>query len=164
VVAALSLGGNMGDVTRTFRHALDRLAAAPGVRVTARSRVYCTPAWGRTDQPDFLNLAALVETRLAPRDLLALCLAIEKECGRVRLERWGPRTLDIDILTYGDRHIEEPGLTIPHPRMTERAFVLVPLAEIAPDMIVAGARVGDLAAGIDRTGIVPDGEAAAGPA
>lgn len=154
-LAALSLGGNVGDVAASFAHALRRLDEASGVKVEARSSVWRTRAWGKEDQPDFRNMCALVRTSLPPRALLDLCLAIETERGRVRAERWGPRTLDIDVLTYGDETIDEPGLTIPHPRLTERAFVLAPLAEIAGEMRVNGAtirewraRVGD--AGVER--------------
>lgn len=150
--AALALGGNVGDVAAAFREALAALEAS-GVRVVARSSVWRTPPWGKTDQPDFLNMAALVATRLPPHDLLTLCLDLESRAGRVRAERWGPRRLDIDLLTYGDLRLDDARLTLPHPRMAERAFVLVPLAEIAPDLRVAGARVADLAASVDRAGL-----------
>ena len=96
------------------------------------SSVYRTPPWGKLDQPDFLNMAALVETTLPARALLALCLEVERGLGRERRERWGPRLIDIDILTYGEATIDEPDLKVPHPRLTERAFALAPLAEIAP--------------------------------
>lgn len=138
VLAALSLGGNVGDVAAAFGYALDRLSAQSGVRLMSQSSVWRTRAWGKTDQPDFLNMAALVRTRLSPHELLALCLSIEKERGRERGERWGPRTLDIDVLTYGDAIINEPGLAIPHPRLHERAFVLAPLAQIAPELQIGG--------------------------
>lgn len=143
VLAALSLGGNEGDAREAFRHALRRLASTPGVDIVARSTVWRTPPWGKTDQPDFLNMAALVRVRLPARALLDLCLAIEAEQGRTRAVHWGPRTLDIDIIAYGDEVIDEPGLSIPHPRARERAFVLAPLAEIAPDLMIEGARVTD---------------------
>ena len=144
VVATLSLGGNEGDVTGAFRLALKRLASTPGVEVVARSGVWRTPPWGKTDQPDFLNMAAALRTRLSARGLLDLCQDIEREGGRQRHERWGPRTLDIDIITFGDAHVDEPDLVVPHPRAAERSFVLAPLAEIAPDARIGGARVADL--------------------
>lgn len=151
--AALSLGGNVGDVAQAMANALDALDASPGVRVTAKSSLWRTPPWGRTDQPDFLNMAALVETSLAPQDLLALCQRIEHAGGRERHERWGPRTIDIDIIVYDDIVSVENGLTLPHPRAHERAFVLVPLAEIAADWILPQGRVADLAQACDRAGM-----------
>jgi 2-amino-4-hydroxy-6-hydroxymethyldihydropteridine diphosphokinase len=156
-VATLSLGGNEGDVMKAFRLALDSLAATPGVEVVARSRVWRTPPWGKTDQPDFLNMAAALRTRLSARALLERCQDIEREGGRQRNERWGPRTLDIDIITFGDASIDEPDLVVPHPRAVERAFVLAPLAEIAPDARIGGARVADLLARLGLGGAQPLG-------
>ena len=156
VVAALGLGGNVGDVASTFVAALARLGAAPGVSLAALSSVYRTPPWGKRDQPDFLNLAALVETTLPARVLLALCLDVERGLGRERRERWGPRLIDIDILTYGEATIDEPGLETPHPRLTERAFALAPLAEIAPSLMVGGRTVADWLTRVDRAGIEID--------
>ena len=156
-VATLTLGGNEGDVMNAFRLALDSLAATPGVEVVARSRVWRTPPWGKTDQPDFLNMAATLRTRLSARALLERCQDIEREGGRQRHERWGPRTLDIDIITFGDAAIDEPDLVVPHPRAAERAFVLAPLAEIVPDARIAGARVADLLARLGLGGAQPLG-------
>ncbi|MCW1843919.1 2-amino-4-hydroxy-6-hydroxymethyldihydropteridine diphosphokinase [Prosthecomicrobium hirschii] len=150
--AYLGLGGNIGDVRATIAAAVDRLAAR-GATVIARSADYGTPPWGKLDQPPYVNACVALETALAPAALLALVLSIEQEFGRRRLEKWGPRTLDIDILTYDDRTVDLPGLVIPHPYMLERAFVVVPLAEIAADLIVKGERVGDVAERIDRAGI-----------
>lgn len=150
----LSLGGNLGDPVATIEAALDRLAAE-GAAVTARSRFFRTPPWGRTDQPAFVNLCAGLRTDLDPRALLGAIHRIERGLGRTRDLKWGPRPIDIDILTYDDVVLDEPGLTIPHPHMTERAFVLVPLAEIAPGRMVAGRSVADWAAVCDATGIVP---------
>ncbi|MDF2119060.1 2-amino-4-hydroxy-6-hydroxymethyldihydropteridine diphosphokinase [Roseiarcaceae bacterium H3SJ34-1] len=160
VLAALSLGGNVGDVPQAFIKALARLAAA-GAEIAACSSVWRTPPWGKTDQPDFFNIAVLVRTSLDPRALLALCLDIEKSAGRSRAERYGPRTLDIDILTYGDEVIDEPGLTIPHPRMLERAFVLVPLSEIAPEMQVEDAKISEALKSLAITGLKIDEAATA---
>lgn len=150
--AHLGLGGNIGDVRATIAAAVDRLDAR-GATVVARSADYETPPWGKLDQPPYVNACVAVETALGPDELLAAVLAIELEFGRRRLEKWGPRTLDIDILTYGDETIERPGLVVPHPYMLERAFVVVPLAEIAPDLVVRGRRIADVAAAIDTAGI-----------
>jgi 2-amino-4-hydroxy-6-hydroxymethyldihydropteridine diphosphokinase len=149
----LSLGGNLGDPAAAMGAALRMLDADPEVEVLAVSSLYRTPPWGRVDQPDFLNVAAAVSTRLAPRALLDLCLEAERRLKRVRLERWGPRLIDIDILMFGDLVLDEPGLEIPHPRMLERAFVLAPLAEIAPSLVLAGKGVMDRLADLDATGI-----------
>ena len=136
VFTTLSLGGNVGDVREAFRFALDRLALTEGVEVVATSSVYRTAPWGKTDQPAFLNMAALLRVSLSPRALLNLCLDIEQQRGRDRAEKWGPRTLDLDVLTYGEQVIAEEGLIIPHPHVHERAFVLVPLVEIVPDTLI----------------------------
>ncbi len=133
--------------------ALQRLDADLGVSVEAVSTVYRTPPWGKTDQPDFLNAAAELRTGLTPRALLDLCLGAERELKRVRAERWGPRLIDIDILLFGAQEIHESGLDIPHPRLTERAFVLVPLAEIAPELVLGGRQIADWIADIDAAGI-----------
>ena len=141
VEAALGFGGNLGDPVAAFAAALRALGAHPGVTALRLSSVYRTAPWGKLDQPEFLNMAALVETSLPARDLLALCLSVEREGGRERRERWGPRTIDIDILSYGSETLDEPGLQIPHPRIAERAFVLAPLAEIAPGLVIGGSTV-----------------------
>jgi 2-amino-4-hydroxy-6-hydroxymethyldihydropteridine diphosphokinase len=139
VEATLGLGGNLGDPVAAFAAALARLRDHAAVELKAVSSVWRTAPWGKLDQPEFRNLAVLIETALPAEELLRLCLAIERESGRERRERWGPRTLDIDILTYGGQVIDRPGLQIPHPRIAERAFVLAPLAEIAPAI-----RIGEL--------------------
>ncbi|MGX5737009.1 2-amino-4-hydroxy-6-hydroxymethyldihydropteridine diphosphokinase [Bosea thiooxidans] len=144
--AALAFGGNLGDPVAAFATALRSLRAHPAVTLGPLSSVYRTAPWGKTDQPEFLNMAALIETTLAPEDLLAFCLELERAGGRERGERWGPRTLDIDILAYGTEAIDRPGLQLPHPRIAERAFVLAPLAEIAPDRVIGGRSVAELLA------------------
>jgi 2-amino-4-hydroxy-6-hydroxymethyldihydropteridine diphosphokinase len=133
--------------------ALRMLDADAGTSVVAVSSLYRTPPWGKTDQPDFLNAAAEIRTSHEPRALLALCLDAERALKRERRERWGPRIVDIDILAFGRRFIREPGLEVPHPRIFERAFVLVPLAEIAPDLMVLGSLASDQLKSIDRAGI-----------
>jgi len=163
VVAYLSLGSNLGDRAAMLRRAVDAVAALPGTSVERLSDVYETRPWGPVPQPDFLNLAAAISTTLGPEELLRGLQAIEAALGRVRTVRWGPRTIDVDILLYGDIHMATPELTLPHPRMLERAFVLVPLAEIAPDLRVAGRSVvqhlralGDVSGQVRRLGPLRD--------
>ncbi len=153
--AGIGLGANLGDPVAAVRHALRALDELPDSRLLAASRLYRTPAWGRTDQPDYVNAAALLETRLDPQALLAQLLAIERSAGRQRDGlRWGPRVLDLDLLLYGERSINEPGLRVPHPHLHERAFALVPLAEIAADAPFPGhGRVGEALRGIDAAGV-----------
>ena len=153
VIAFLGLGGNIGDPAATMAAALRAIDADPACSVVAVSSLYRTPPWGKTDQPDFLNAAASISTALSPRELLSLCLEKERLLKRVRNERWGPRTIDIDILLYGDSAIDEDGLAIPHPRLAERAFVLVPLREIAPEIEIGGKSVDELVRRQDGTGI-----------
>jgi 2-amino-4-hydroxy-6-hydroxymethyldihydropteridine diphosphokinase len=148
----LGLGGNVGDPVATIGAALERLEAG-GVHITARSHWYRTAPWGVTEQPDFVNLCAAGRTALAPRALLALIHETEAALGRERRTRWGPRPIDIDVLTYGDETIDEPGLRVPHPHLTERAFVLVPLLDIAPDTLVAGRSLRDWSARVSHAGI-----------
>ena len=148
----LGLGGNVGDPAATIAAALARLEEA-GVIIAARSSLYRTAPWGKTDQPPFVNACAVARTDLHPRALLDRILTVESDLGRRRGERWGPRTIDIDILDYDGLALDEPGLTLPHPRLTERGFVLIPLAEIAPDRVVAGRPVRDWAAEADASGV-----------
>lgn len=140
VQACIGLGANLGDAAATLRQAIDALAVREGVVLRAMSRLYRTPAWGKEDQPDFINAAALLETSLAPRALLDLLLAVEAEFGRQRMEgeRWGPRTLDLDLLLYGDAVVDEPGLRVPHPHLHERAFALIPLLDVLPEARIPG--------------------------
>jgi 2-amino-4-hydroxy-6-hydroxymethyldihydropteridine diphosphokinase len=149
----LSLGGNLGDPADAMGAALRMLDVDAAIAVVAVSSLYRTPPWGKLDQPDFLNVAAELSTTLEPRVLLDRCLDAEHRLKRVREERWGPRLIDIDMLTYGDRVIHEAGLEVPHPRMLERAFVLAPLAEIAPGLKVAGRSVAERLARMDISGI-----------
>jgi 2-amino-4-hydroxy-6-hydroxymethyldihydropteridine diphosphokinase len=152
-VGTLGLGGNIGDPQAAMADALRRLDARNDCRVTEVSRLYRTPPWGKTDQADFYNCCAAVETLLGPHALLAACLGIERDMKRVRIERWGPRTIDIDILTYDSIKLDEDHLTIPHPRMTQRAFVLMPLADFAGDLVVEGRRVTEWLSEADGAGI-----------
>ena len=141
VRAYVGLGGNVGSAEDTLRAAIRAFDALPSTRLVSASRLYRTPAWGRVEQPDFVNAVAAIDTTLAPRALLDALLGIERAHGRERnadAERWGPRTLDLDLLLYGDAEIDEPGLHVPHPHLHERAFVLVPLCEIAPEAVIPG--------------------------
>ena len=153
--ALIALGGNVGDVRDTLDRAIAALCDGTAVRLIARSSDYCTPPWGVTDQPPFINRAIIVETALPPLDLLARAHTVERQFGRDRSreQRWGPRTLDIDLIDYKDAALDRPELTLPHPRALERAFVLVPLAEIAPDWRIAGIRIADALAKLDQAGI-----------
>jgi 2-amino-4-hydroxy-6-hydroxymethyldihydropteridine diphosphokinase len=153
--ALLGLGGNVGDVRAMLNEAIALFADGTEVRLLARSADYSTPPWGVTDQPAFVNLAIKVETDLSPRELLTRALNVERalDRDRTREQRWGPRTVDIDLLAYDDVMLSEPSLTLPHPRLFERAFVLVPLAEIAADRVIAGTRVRDALARLDASGI-----------
>ncbi len=153
VRAYLALGGNVGDVEQAFRTSLAALRAQAHVEVLKESAIYRTPPWGKTDQPDFLNMAAEIETDLSAHDLLDLCLTIERASGRVREERWGPRTIDLDIIAYDDQTIADERLTVPHPHAHERAFVLAPMADLAPDLMIAGKSVRDWLAQVDASGM-----------
>ena len=157
--AYLGLGSNLGDKRGMLDEAAARLGATPGVTVVARSGYYRTPPWGDTHQDWFLNAALALDTELPPHGLLSVCLGIERALGRVRERKWGPRSIDIDLLTYEGATIRDPDLVLPHPHLLERAFVLAPLAEIAPDLAVFGVPIADALAQLDRTGIerLPEG-------
>jgi len=153
--ALVALGGNVGDVRQTLVRAIAQFCDGNAVRLVARSSDYRTPPWGVTDQPPFINCCILTEVTMPPEALLARAQATERAFGRRRAEeqRWGPRTLDIDLIAYDDLTLDSRDLTLPHPRLFERAFVLVPLAEIAPDRMIAGIRVRDALAKVDPAGI-----------
>jgi 2-amino-4-hydroxy-6-hydroxymethyldihydropteridine diphosphokinase len=153
--ALIAMGGNLGSVRATLDRAVAAFCDGGEVRLLARSSDYRTPPWGMIDQPAFVNLCLVVATDLGPRTLLDRARRIETAFGRNRAEeqRWGPRTLDIDIVAYDQLAIDQEGLTLPHPRALERAFVLVPLAEIAPDRKIGGVTVADALARLDTTGV-----------
>ena len=158
VRAFVGLGGNLGEVETTLTEAMWALDSLPQTSIRAQSAFYRTPPWGNTEQPAFLNAVVELQTRLSPRVLLNLLLDIETRFGRIRDEgeKWGPRELDLDLLVYGEEQMDEPGLHLPHPHLHERAFVLVPLAEIAPSLEIVGVgKVRDLLKGVDITGIEP---------
>jgi 2-amino-4-hydroxy-6-hydroxymethyldihydropteridine diphosphokinase len=154
----LALGGNVGgesEVRDTLDRAIAALCDGIDTQLQARSSDYRTPPWGVTDQPPFINCAIIATTELSPPALLECAQEIERQSGRDRLRErhWGPRTLDIDLIAYDDVTKTTPTLTLPHPRALERAFVLVPLAEIAPDARILGVRIKDALARLDQTGI-----------
>jgi 2-amino-4-hydroxy-6-hydroxymethyldihydropteridine diphosphokinase len=153
--ALIALGGNVGDVRSTFDHAIELLCDGRAVRLEARSSDYRTPPWGVTDQAPYVNAVIVVATLLSPHDLLARAKETERTLGRERAreQRWGPRTIDIDLLAYGDVALNDADLTLPHPRLFERGFVLVPLAEIGPDRAIGGVLVRDAVARVDKSGI-----------
>ena len=153
--AFIALGGNVGDVRATFDRAIALLCDGTDVRLTARSSDYRTPPWGVTDQPPFINAVISVATVLTPHALLQRMQDCERGLGRDREHErhWGPRPIDLDLLAYDDVVLHDATLSLPHPRMFERAFVLVPLAEIAPDRVIGGIRVGDALERLDISGI-----------
>ncbi len=160
VVAYIGLGGNVGESATVLRAAVHRLMTVPRSRLFTVSRLYRTPAWGQTDQADFVNAVAALETALPPRALLDELLSIERDFGRERAaadnRRWGPRSLDLDILLYGDETIDEPGLRLPHPHLHERAFALVPLLDLVEDIDIPGhGSARQALAGVERGGIAP---------
>ena len=158
--AIIALGGNVGDVRATFKSAIADICTLAQAKLLARSSDYATPPWGEEQQPPFVNACIEIESKLAPHALLDLLQAVERKFGRDRTKerRWGPRTLDLDLIAYDDASIDQVELTLPHPRLFERAFVLVPLAEIAPDRVIRGRRVGEALKDLSTEGIerLPD--------
>jgi len=156
----IALGGNVGDVRATFRKAIANICGMTQAALLARSSDYITPPWGEEDQPPFINACIEIETSLDPHALLFSLHKVERKFGRDRDNetRWGPRTLDLDLIAYDDIRLDKPELTLPHPRLFERAFVLVPLAEIAPERVIAGRRIADALARLSTEGIqrLPD--------
>ena len=148
--AFVGLGANLGPKEVTILRAVDLLAAEEGIEVLELSELRETDPVGVVDQPEFLNGAVALRTSLSPRELLDVLLRVERELGRVRGARWGPRTIDLDLLVYGDQTVDEPGLRVPHPRLHERRFALEPLAELAPELEIPGlGRVADALARLD---------------
>jgi 2-amino-4-hydroxy-6-hydroxymethyldihydropteridine diphosphokinase len=152
--AFIALGSNLGDSKQQLLDAIEKLSNLPNSHVLARSHLYRTPPWGKLEQPDFLNAVVVLETPMLPHDLLDALLQIEREAGRLRNgERWGPRTLDLDLLHVACQTVNDERLTLPHPHISERAFVLLPLNELAPDLEIPGqGRVNDLLRAVDTQG------------
>jgi 2-amino-4-hydroxy-6-hydroxymethyldihydropteridine diphosphokinase len=155
--AYIGLGSNLDDPRSQVERAMDALAASSTISLMRRSRLYHSAAWGVRDQPDFVNAVVEIETALSARDLLETLLDLERRFGRIRnATRWGPRILDLDLLLYGDQTINVPGLRLPHPHLHERAFVLLPLADIAPQLKIPGrGTVASLLAKIDTNDCKP---------
>ncbi|RUL79868.1 2-amino-4-hydroxy-6-hydroxymethyldihydropteridine diphosphokinase [Dyella choica] len=155
--AYIALGSNLGDTRQHLLDAIEALAVLPQTEVLARSRLYRTPPWGVLDQPDFLNAVVAIETALAPHDLLEALLNIERAAGRQRNgDRWGPRTLDLDLLHVAGRTVNSERLTLPHPHIADRAFVLLPLHDVAPELEIPGqGKVANLLQGVDTHGCTP---------
>jgi 2-amino-4-hydroxy-6-hydroxymethyldihydropteridine diphosphokinase len=153
--AIIALGGNVGDVRATFKAAIVDICMLAQARLAARSSDYTTPPWGEEQQPPFVNACIEIETGLAPDALLGVLQTVERTFGRDRASerRWGPRTLDLDLIAYDDLALQTETLTLPHPRVLERAFVLVPLAEIAPERKIGGSNVKAALADISSAGI-----------
>jgi 2-amino-4-hydroxy-6-hydroxymethyldihydropteridine diphosphokinase len=137
----LGLGTNKGERESNLRRAVDLIEELPTVKLVATSAIYETAPWGYTEQNDFLNMCLKIRTDLAPKKLLAKLQQIEEKLGRIREERWGPRVIDIDILIYDNLQVETAQLTIPHPRIEERSFVLIPLQELEPDLVLNGSKI-----------------------
>src|ERR1700759_2539442 len=160
--AVIALGGNVGDVRSTFNKAIGNICGMTQAALIARSSDYATPPWGDEDQAPFINACIEIDTALDPHALLFVLHKVEQKFGRDRTKerRWGPRTLDLDLIAYDDVSLDKVELTLPHPRLFERAFVLVPLAEIAPDRLITGRRVKDALAAVSTDGIerLPDME------
>ena len=139
--AYISLGSNMGDKRAQIALALEHLDSTPSIKVVSRSHDYRTPPWGETDQDWFVNACAALDTSLSAQDLLSACLAIETRMGRTRTRKWGPRVIDIDVLDYEGQILKSDHLTLPHPHVLDRAFVLIPLVEIAGDLVISGQNI-----------------------
>ena len=153
--ALIGIGSNVGDKVGNIARAIDLLCADGAVRLVAMSRLYRSAPWGILEQDWFVNGAAAVATDVTPHDLLQRCLAVEDAMGRVRSVKWGPRLVDVDVLTYRGKTIDTPDLKVPHPFIEQRSFVVVPLLDIAADEAVRGRTVKDLASAIDTSDCVP---------
>jgi len=151
----IALGSNLGDKAANIDRAIGLLTQAGDVRLVSRSRDFATEPWGKTDQDWFVNACIAVATELSARRLLERCQEIERRMGRVATEKWGPRIIDLDLLVYRDEAIREPELVLPHPHISERAFVLAPLMDIAPSLNIGGRSVRELLEAIDAGGVRP---------
>lgn len=151
----IALGSNLGDKVGNIDIAIRLLGERGDVRIVRRSRNFATEPWGKIDQDTFVNACIAVATKLSPRALLERCQEIEQRMGRQQTEKWGPRLIDLDLLVFGDKFIHEPDFVLPHPHIAERAFVLAPLMDIAPDLVISGRSVRSLCGVIDLTGVQP---------
>ena len=153
--ATIGLGSNIGDRAGNIEHAIELLTADGAVSVAARSAFYRTAPWGVTDQDWFVNACLAVKTDVSPRELLRRCQAVENDMKRVRIQRWGPRIIDVDVLTFRDLKIDERDFVVPHPRIAERAFVLIPLKDVAPDLQIDGASIDEMLSKLDASDVQP---------
>jgi 2-amino-4-hydroxy-6-hydroxymethyldihydropteridine diphosphokinase len=161
--ALIGIGSNVGDKAQNISRAIDLLCGDGLVRLVAASRFYRSEPWGILEQDWFVNAAAAVATDVSAHELLRRCLAVEDEMGRLRKVKWGPRLVDVDVLTFRGQTIDTPDLKVPHPFIEQRSFVVVPLLDIAPDEVVRGRRVRDLAAAMDTSDCVPLDRESASP-
>lgn len=152
--AAIGLGSNVGDTRANIARAIALLTADGAVRLVARSRDYRSAPWGVLEQDWFVNAVITVATDVSARELLERCQRVENDMGRVRVQKWGPRLIDVDVLTYKNQLIDEPGLKVPHPLIAERGFVVVPLKEIAPGLIIMGQTLSEMEAKLDTSDLV----------
>lgn len=152
--AAIGLGSNVGDTRANIARAITLLTADGAVRLVARSRDYRSAPWGVLEQDWFVNAVITVATDVSARELLERCQRVENDMGRVRLQKWGPRLIDVDVLTYKDLIIDEPDLKVPHPLIAERGFVVVPLKEIAPDVVISGCSLEEMQARLDTSDLI----------
>jgi 2-amino-4-hydroxy-6-hydroxymethyldihydropteridine diphosphokinase len=153
--AVIGLGSNVGEKAKNIAQAIELLTEPGDIQLVRASRIYRTAPWGKIDQDWFANACITVKTELAPDTLLDRCLGVEQTMKRVRIQRWGPRVIDVDVLVYRDEVSMDPHLMLPHPRIMERGFVLVPLADVAPDLIIGGRTVTDGLARVDHSDVVP---------
>lgn len=153
--AILALGTNLGDRVHNIEEAIRRLTADGSIRLVSRSKLYRSAPWGVTNQDWFVNACVAVQTELSPHALLAHCQAVENDMGRVRTLKWGPRIIDVDILTFRDLEIADPDLTVPHPLIAERAFVLVPLKDVAPELTLGGRTIDSMLETLDSRDVQP---------
>lgn len=151
----IALGSNLGDKAGNIDKAIELLAERGDIHLVARSRNFATEPWGKLDQDWFVNACIGVATKLKPRELLVRCKDIERRMGRVVTEKWGPRVIDLDLLVYRDAVMNGPDLVLPHPHMGDRAFVLAPLMDIAPDLVVRGKSVRELFGAMGQAGVRP---------
>jgi 2-amino-4-hydroxy-6-hydroxymethyldihydropteridine diphosphokinase len=152
-IVYLGLGTNLGDREGNLKKAIDLIREFPVTNLLEISKVYETKPWGYNNQDSFLNLCLKIETQLAPQELLKKCQSVESKLKRKRLMKWGPRTIDVDILLYGDLDLKEENLIIPHPRIAERAFVLIPLAELDEGLLINGKDITDLIMELGKDGV-----------
>jgi 2-amino-4-hydroxy-6-hydroxymethyldihydropteridine diphosphokinase len=153
--AVIGLGSNVGEKARNIAHAIELLTEPGDIRLVRASKIYRTAPWGKIEQDWFANACIAIKTELSSAVLLDRCLGVEQAMKRVRVQRWGPRIIDVDVLVYRDEVSMDPHLTLPHPRIMDRGFVLVPFADIAPGLVIGGRTIADGLARVDHSDVVP---------